>query len=174
MHPFYLPREFGNIIVCLVYIPHSGNAVRAANIISDCVHSPGAPFFVLGDINHCKLEPALAGFQQYVKHSTRNTNVLDKYFVNVAGSYRSKILPPIANSDPSTVYLMPTYKSVLKSSKPQLKTVLRWTKDSTETLRSCFLSTDWSIFHSSDLEEATVIITDYITWWEKKKYDISQ
>ncbi len=115
-------------------------------------------------MNHCKLEPALPGFQQYVKHATRNTNVLDKCFVNVAGAYRSKILPPIASLDHSTVYLMPTYKSVLKSSKLQLKTVLRWTDESTETLRSCFLSTDWSIFHSLDLEEATTTITDYINF----------
>jgi len=61
MRPFYLPREFGSVIVCAVYVPPSGNAVKAAKCMVDCVHqqlqySPEAPVFILGDFNQCKLE----------------------------------------------------------------------------------------------------------------------
>lgn len=31
-----------------------------------------------------------------------------------------------------------------------------------ETLRGCFMCTDWSIFHALELDEATVTITDYM------------
>lgn len=53
---FYLPREFGNIILCSTYIPPSGNATTASKNIAECVHSqllhtPGAPVFTLGDFN---------------------------------------------------------------------------------------------------------------------------
>ncbi len=36
--PFYLPLEFGNINICSAYVPPSGNAVKAASCITDCVH----------------------------------------------------------------------------------------------------------------------------------------
>lgn len=38
MRPFYLSREFGNIILCATYIPHSGNAITAAKFVAECVH----------------------------------------------------------------------------------------------------------------------------------------
>lgn len=76
LRPFYLPREFGNIVICSVYVPPSSNAARVAARIADCVHNqlqhtPGAPVFILGDFNHCKLELSLPGFEQYVKWHSR-------------------------------------------------------------------------------------------------------
>ncbi|KAK7907136.1 hypothetical protein WMY93_015748 [Mugilogobius chulae] len=57
LRPFYLPREFGNIIICAVYVPPSGNAGRAAAQVVECVHkqlqhTPDAPVLILGDFNH--------------------------------------------------------------------------------------------------------------------------
>lgn len=77
MRPFYLPREFGNVVICAVYIPPSGNAARAANQMAECVHkqlqrTPTAPVFILGDFNHCRLEPVLPGFHQYVKREKQS------------------------------------------------------------------------------------------------------
>lgn len=51
LRPFYLPREFGNILICAVYVPPGGNAARAAARIADCVQkelnrTPGAPVFI--------------------------------------------------------------------------------------------------------------------------------
>lgn len=53
--PFYLPRDYGNIFICAVYIPPSGNASKAASRVADCVYQqiqnkPDAPIFVLGDL----------------------------------------------------------------------------------------------------------------------------
>lgn len=150
-------------------MPPIGNAQRAAKRLADCIHNqsqrtPGAPVFLLGDFNHCKPELVLPGFYQYVKCSTRKENVLDKRFGNINSAYKAKALPPLANSGHSTVFLMPTYKTLLKSSKPQEKTALLWTEDNIETLSGCFLSTDWSIFHNQDLNKAVVSLTDYIAF----------
>lgn len=79
-------------------------------------------------------------------------------------AYRAKALPPLANSDHSTVQLMPTYKSALKSSKPVQKTVLHRSEDSVGCLKGCFLCTDWSIFHDLELNEATETVTDSINF----------
>lgn len=51
---------------------------------------------------------------------------------------------------------------MFKSCKPVHKTVNVWTEDSIETLKGCFLCTDWSIFHSLELDEAADTITDYM------------
>lgn len=137
LRPFYLPREFGNILLCTAYIPPGGNAAKAANIIADCVHSqliqtPEAPCFILGDFNHCKLEATLPGFSQYVNCSTRGKNILDKCYGNIKNAYTAKVKPPLGPSDHNTVHLIPTYKSLLKSNKPQVNTVYIWDNDSVE------------------------------------------
>ena len=141
LRPFYLPREFGNIIICAVYVPPSGNATRAATQIADCVHqqlqrTPGAPVFILGDFNHCRLEFSLPGFEQYITCVTRDNRILDKCYGNVKNTYTAKPKPPLSNSDHNTVQLIPVYKTVLKRSKPQTKTVTVWDRDIRDIKRS--------------------------------------
>ena len=167
LRPFYLPREFGNILLCTAYIPRGGSAAKPANIIAECVYrqlkcTPEAPCFILGDFNHCKLEVTLPGFSQYVNCKTRGKNTLDKCYGNIKNAYTAKVKPPLGSSDHNAVYLIPTYKSLLKSNKPQVKTVSVWNNDSVETLKSCFSCTNWDLFHSLELEEATDTINDYI------------
>ena len=36
LRPFYLPREFGSILLFVVYSPPSGKAAQAARTIADC------------------------------------------------------------------------------------------------------------------------------------------
>ncbi len=167
LRPFYLPREFGNIVLCTVYIPPGCNAVKAAITIADCIHNqlertPEAPCFVLGDFNHCKLEATLPGFSQYVNCNTRGGNILDKCYGNIINAYTAKVKPPLGSSDHNTVQPIPTYRSLLKRNKPQVKTVCIWDNESVETLRGCFSCTNWDLFHSLKLEEATDTITEYI------------
>lgn len=88
LRPFYLPREFGNILICVVYVPPSGKAANAVSVIRDCIqvqlqHTPGAPVFILGDLNQCKMESALSGYEQYVKDNTRHNKILDKCYGNI-------------------------------------------------------------------------------------------
>ncbi len=74
------------------------------------------------DFNHCKLEFLLPGFEQYVKCPTRDNKILDKCYGNVKRAYVAKSRPPLASLDHNTVHLIPTYRTVLKRSKPFVKT----------------------------------------------------
>lgn len=38
MRPFYLPREFGNVIIIAAYVPPSGNAHKASCHLAKCVY----------------------------------------------------------------------------------------------------------------------------------------
>ena len=55
--PYYLPREFSNVIVILVYIPPSANAKLATDMIARVArelqsHTPDALVMISGDFNH--------------------------------------------------------------------------------------------------------------------------
>ena len=62
--PYYLPREFPQVHVFLVYIPPDANSDNAIHVIQENVQeiecqSPDSPKIVLGDFNHCRLEDAM-------------------------------------------------------------------------------------------------------------------
>ena len=80
IRPFYLPREFSNIVLCCVYVPPSADALAAADTIASYQQSkllryPDAPVFVMGDFNSCTLDTALPSFHQYVHLPTRNKTI---------------------------------------------------------------------------------------------------
>lgn len=82
-----------------------------------CVHrqlqrTPNAPIFILGDFNHCKLEPSLPGFGKYVNYKTCVSKILDKCYGNIKNAYTAKPKTPLANSDHNTIQLIPTYKTI--------------------------------------------------------------
>ncbi len=56
----------------------------------------------------------------------------------------------------------------LKSSKPILRTVKRWTVEAEQDLQACFKLTDWSVFEAAatDLDELTDTVTSYISFCE--------
>ena len=171
LRPYYLPREFSNIFLCVVYVPPDARAANTASQIADCVHrhlqnKPDAPMLVLGDLNHCPLEKYLPGFQQYVRCATRNNNTLDKCFGNIKGAYTARAKAPLTTScDHMAVHLTPTYRSVFKTCKPITKTTHVWSEDAVEQLKGCFLCTDWDVFfHDANINVATETITDYITF----------
>ena len=88
LSPFYLPREFGQVIVTAVYIPPSANTTRASQTIYQCIEkletaSPGAPKIILGDLNTCKLDSVLPTFEQYVSCNTRGEKQLDLCYGNI-------------------------------------------------------------------------------------------
>ena len=76
LRPFYLPREFPQLLFTLVYIHPRANASRAIEHITDNIHkldsiSPDAPKFILADFNHCSLNKTLKTYHQYVTCPTR-------------------------------------------------------------------------------------------------------
>ncbi|KAL0173659.1 hypothetical protein M9458_029627, partial [Cirrhinus mrigala] len=71
-------------------------------------------------------------------------------------------------SDHCLVHLIPTYRQKLKSAKPVVKTVKRWTNETERVLQACFEWTDWSVFEAAanDLDELTETVTSYISFCE--------
>lgn len=72
LRPYYLPTEFGCILLFVVYVPPSGKTSQAASLIADYIHelqlsNSDAPVIVRGVLNKCQLETLLPGFEQYVK-----------------------------------------------------------------------------------------------------------
>lgn len=118
LRPFFLPRKFGNILICAIYIPPSANSGRAAAHVADCMHrqlqrTPEAPILILGDVNHsgiCNLEMSLPGFDQYIRCSTRNNKILDKCYGNLQKVYTATVKEPLSNSDHNVIHLIPIYR----------------------------------------------------------------
>lgn len=71
-------------------------------------------------------------------------------------------------SDHYLVHLIPTYRQKLKSAKPILRTVKRWTNEAEWDLQTCFSLTDWTVFEAAanNLEELTETVTSYISFCE--------
>ncbi|KAL0148892.1 hypothetical protein M9458_055803, partial [Cirrhinus mrigala] len=60
------------------------------------------------------------------------------------------------------------YRQKLKSAKPVVRTVKRWTVEAERDLQACFELTDWSVFEAAatDLDELTDTVTSYISFCE--------
>ncbi len=69
-------------------------------------------------------------------------------------------------SDHCLVHIIPTYRQKLKSAKPVLRTVKRWTTETERVLQACFDLTDWTVFKdvATDLDEITETVTPYISF----------
>ena len=144
LRPFYLPREYGQVIVTGVYISPYANANRAAQTVYQCIEkletaSPGAPKIILGDFNSCRLDNVLPTYEQHVTCSTRKERKLDLCYSNVTGAYRSIQKSSIGSSD----QLLPTYKHKLKQEKVKQKIVQAWSSEAVQSLQGCFACTDW-------------------------------
>jgi hypothetical protein len=169
--PFYLPREFGQLFVTVVYIPPDANTQAASNTILDITQtleglSATAPKFILGDFNACTLNEVLPQYYQYVDCPTRALRTIDLCYGNIKGAYKSIAKPPLGGSDHNCIHLLPTYRQKLKTVKPVTKTIKVWTPDTLDQLKGCFEWTNWEVFQQAchSLEELVVTITDYITF----------
>ncbi len=95
---------------------------------------------------------------------------MDHCYTAIKEAYYSVPRAALGLSDYSLVHLIPTYRQKLKSAKPVLRTVKRWTNEAEQDLKACFDLTDWSVFKAAanDLDELTEIITSYISFCEDK------
>lgn len=76
LRPYYLPREFPQLFIILVFIHPRADAAKATQYFTNTLYkleqlSPDSAKFILGDFNHCSPDKSLKGYQQYVTHSTR-------------------------------------------------------------------------------------------------------
>ena len=119
MRPYYLPREFTQVIVCAVYVPPSANADAACDVLHSVTSSlqtlhPQAFFLISWDFNHASLSSTLPTFTQYVTCHTRDNKTLDLLYVNIKEAYNySSPLPPLGRSDHNLVHLLPVYKPLV-------------------------------------------------------------
>ncbi len=82
LRAFYLPREFPQLFITVVYIHPRAHAPSACKTVYDVVQklqsiSPDAPAFILGDFNHVSLKKTLTNFHQYVSCPTGHDKTLD-------------------------------------------------------------------------------------------------
>ncbi|KAK3526544.1 hypothetical protein QTP70_030770 [Hemibagrus guttatus] len=171
--PFYSPREFSSFILVSVYIPPQAHVSSALQHLADEItHSeqqhPDSVIIILGDFNKANLSHELPKFKQHISCPTRDKNILDHCYTTIKDAYRSVPRAALGLSDHCLVHLLPTYRPKLKSAKPVVRTVKRWTSETEQDLQACFECTDWSIFEAgaTDLDELTETVTSYISFCE--------
>ncbi|XP_078802582.1 uncharacterized protein LOC144991990 [Oryzias latipes] len=170
LRPYYLPREFTNVIAINVYIPPTGKADAACDVIHSVtanLHTkhPGAFFFITGDFNHACLSSTLPTFHQYIQCTTRDKKTLDLLYANVTNAYTSTALPPLGKSDHNLVLLSPSYIPVVKQKQVTVRNITKWSDGATESLQDALETTDWSVLyesHGDDLDGLTDCVSDYI------------
>lgn len=168
--PYFLPREFTNVIVIVTYIPPSANAKLATDSISRVVHelqshTTDALVVINGDFNHCTLSASLPSFRQFVNCPTRGEKTIDLFYANIKDSYKSTDLPPLGRSDHNLVLLSSKYTTLARRQPVSTKTVRVWSKGACQDLQDCLECTDWSVFYDEDSKEVDCVtdcVTDYI------------
>ncbi|XDV52129.1 hypothetical protein PO909_020893 [Leuciscus waleckii] len=176
--PFYSPREFSSLVLISVYIPPQAHVSTALQQLADLIteteqQHPDSVLIILGDFNQAKLTRELPKFKQHITCPTRDNNILDHCYTTTKDAYRSVARAALGLSDHCLVHLLPTYRQKLKTAKPVIRTVKRWTNDTEQVLQACFECTDWSVFEAaasdlaaSDLDELTETVTSYISFCE--------
>ena len=175
LRPFYLPREFTNVYVTMLYIPPSANHIQAQDILQNQVNKlletkPDSLNIIMGDTNRCDLRNILgSSFTQYVTCSTRKEAILDVFFCNAKQAYRCKSMAPIGSSDHNMLYMLPKYRNKLKQTKPAVMERTIYDEDRINKLNACLELTDWDMFIQScgdDINELTDVVTSYISFCE--------
>ena len=174
LRPKYLPREFGQIFMTVVYSHPSADNKRAAKEITDVIRAlqliaPDAPNFIIGDFNKgLDMKKSLPDLRQYITCNTRKNSRPDGFYGNIPNAYQSYLLPNIGQSDHHTVHLIPSYKPVIQTQPIVKKTVKVYSHEKLDELRACFECTDWNVFIDSadSLDNATDVISDYISFCE--------
>ncbi|KAL0199177.1 hypothetical protein M9458_007717, partial [Cirrhinus mrigala] len=171
--PFYSPREFCSFILISVYIPPQAHVSLALQKLADQIADteqkhPDSVLIILGDFNKANLSRELPKYSQHVTCPTRDSNILDHCYTTIRNAYHSVPRAALGLSDHFLVHLIPSYRQKLKSAKPVVKTVKRWTNETERVLQACFELTDWSVFEAAanDLDELTETVTSYISFCE--------
>ncbi len=171
--PFYSLREFSSFILVNVYVPPDACVSAAMQQLAEQISEkeqryPDSLLIILKDFNQANLSRELPKYRQHVTCPTRDSNILDHCYTIIKDAYHSVPRAALGLSDHCLVHLIPTYRQKLKSSKPVLRTVKRWTNEAEQDLKACFDLTDWSVFEvtATDLDELTETVTSYISFCE--------
>ncbi len=164
--PFYSPREICSFILVRVYIPSQAHARSAVQKLADQItdteqQHPDSVLIILGDFNKANLSRELPKYRQHITCPTRDSNLLDHCYTAIKDAYHSVPRAALGLSDHCLVHPIPTYRQKLKSAKPVLRTVKRWTNEAEQDLKACFDLTDCTVFEAAanDLGELTKTVT---------------
>ncbi len=156
-----------------VYFPPDACVSASLELLTDQItHTeqcyPDSFIIILCDFNEANLTRKLPKYRQYITCPTRDSNILDHCYTVLKDAYHSVPRAALELSDHRLVHLLPAYKQKLKSAKPVVRTVKRWTVEAEQDLQACFELTDWSVFEaaSTDLDELTDTVTSYISFCE--------
>ncbi len=96
------------------------------------------------------LSRELPKYREHVTCPTRDRNILDHCYTAIKEAYCSVPRAALGLSDHCLVHLILTYRQKLKSAKPVLRTVKRWTNEGfTSLFRPHWLDCFWSCCHQS-------------------------
>ncbi len=124
--------------------------VKLADQITDKEHQhPDSVLIILGDFNKANLSRELPKYRQHITCPTRDSNILDHCYTAIKDAYHSVPRAALGLSDHRLVHLILTYRQKLKSAKPVLRTVNRWTNEAKQDLNACFDLTDCSVFEDA-------------------------
>ena len=147
-------------------VPHASEAIAACVHKIECA-SPDSPVLILWDFNACRLNKILPTYQQYVTCTTRGDKTIDLCYGNVKNAYKAFRKPPLSTADHNVVHLIPAYRTKLQREGVIKKQVKKWDSAAIDTLQACFECTEWEVLtQGNSLEEATDVVTDYITFCE--------
>ncbi len=156
-----------------VYIPsqaHVSSALqKLADLITDTEQKhPDSDLIILWDFNKANLSRELPKYRQHITCPTRDSNILDHCYTAIKDAFHFVPRTALGLSAHCLVHLIPTYRQKLKSAKPVLRTVKRWTNEAEQELKACFDLTDWTVFEAAanDLDELTETVTSYISFFE--------
>ncbi|XP_051555938.1 uncharacterized protein LOC127442139 [Myxocyprinus asiaticus] len=171
--PFYSPREFSSFILVSVYITPNACVNTALQQLTDQITDTEQQYLdsviiILGDFNKANLTHELPKYKQHITCPTRDRNILGHCYTTIMDAYRSVPRAALGLSDHCLVHLLLTYRQKLKSTKPVLRTVKRWTNEEERELQACFDCMDWSVFEAAatDLDELTDTVKSYISFCE--------
>ncbi len=141
---------------------------KLADLITDTEQHPDSVLINLGTLIKANLSRELPKYRQRVTCPTRESNILDHGYTTIKNAYHSVPWAALGLSDHCLVHLIPTYRQKLKSAKPVVKTVKRWTNETERVLQACLDLTDWSAFEAAatNLDELTETVTSYISYCE--------
>ena len=139
LRPFYLPREFRQIFVTVVYIHPKADVRVAAGVIRRAVQKqetqcPESVRLIAGDFNYCRLNKALPNYRQYVTCKTCGDSTIDLCYGNIPKAYKSRPMPSLGRSVHNLIHLLPLYRQKLKSSKPITRRTKVWSLEATQRL----------------------------------------
>ncbi len=95
----------------------------------------------------------------------------------IKDAYHSVPRAALGLSDHCLGHLIPTYRQKLKSAKPVLRTVNRWTNQTERVLQACFDLTDWTVFEAAanDLDELTETVdNEEVSYRSQVQYGVPQ